>query len=236
MKKKNIYDKNDIKHFDKLCYDWWNENGSLKTLHSINPIRLQYIKDITEIKGKNILDIGCGGGILSFSMAKNGANVVGIDPSKKLINIASNHTKKFKYNLKFLHMTMEDYIEKIGNKFDIITCMELIEHIKDPVIFVKMIKMILKRNGKIFFSTINRNINSYIKAIFLAEYIFNIIPRGTHNFKKFIKPSELNNILNKINCNMVHLQGFNYNPINNKTVFCKNTDLNYLAYFQHEPL
>ena len=232
MKKKNIYNKNDIKHFNSLYSEWWDKNGALKTLHAINPTRMEYINSICNMENKLILDIGCGGGILSLSMAKHKANVIGIDPSKKLIQIANEHSKNFNYNLKFLNVTLEEYVQKVGNKFDIITCMELIEHVKQPEIFISMIKPLLKKDSVIFFSTINRNLSSYFKSIFFAEYILNIIPKGTHNFKNFIRPSELNNMLNKINYNIISLQGFSYNPITNKSNFCEDVTCNYMSCFK----
>ena len=233
MKKNNIYNNRDINHFNKLSKKWWDKEGDLKTLHSINPVRLKYIEKFRDLEGKMVLDIGCGGGILSFSMAEMGAQVVGIDPSKKLISIATERNNKKKINLKFLHITLEKYIKSVGNKFDIITCMELIEHVENPYLFVRMIENLLSKNGLVFFSTINRNYMSYLKAIMIGEYILNIIPKGTHSFKKFIKPSELNNMLRKANCDLLNLQGFKYNIFTNKTVFCDDISLNYLSCFKY---
>lgn len=228
----NVYNTKDIKHFDELHSKWWDKNGPLKTLHAINPLRLRYIQNNCSIKNKLVLDIGCGGGILSSSMAKKGAKVVGIDPSKKLIKIASINALKHKDNVKYLNVTLEEYVKSVGNKFDVITCMELIEHVKNPIQFIKILKPLLKKETLIFFSTINRNVISYFKAIFFAEYILNIIPRGTHNFKNFIKPNELNSMLLNVNFSLTNIQGFQYNPLTNNAKFCTNIDCNYMSCFK----
>ena len=230
----NIYNTKNIEHFDKLHSEWWDKNGSLKTLHDINPTRLKYIKNICPIENKLILDVGCGGGILSASLSKNKAKVIGIDPSKKLIHIASKYAEKNRLDAKFLNVTLEEYVEKVGNKFDIITCMELIEHVEDPSTFIETLKPLLKKNTILFFSTINRNLLSYLKAIFFGEYILHIIPKGTHNFKKFIKPSELNNYLNKIGCDLINFQGFDYNPVTSHVKLSNKIDFNYLSCFRYK--
>lgn len=230
----NINNIKEIKHFDKLYADWWDSNGPLKTLHAINPIRLNYIKKIVPVKNKVCLDIGCGGGILSYALAKNKAKVLGIDPSKKLIDIALKKSHLYKKNIHFLNITLEEYVKEVNNKFDVIFCMELIEHVKNPSDFIKTLKPLMKKNSLVFFSTINRNFYSYLKTIFFAEYVFNIIPKGTHLLKNFVKPSELNNMMEKINCDLINFQGFNYNPITNKADFSKSINCNYLACFTHK--
>ena len=147
----NINNIKEIKHFDKLYADWWDNNGPLKTLHAINPIRLNYIKKIVPLKNKVCLDIGCGGGILSYSLAKNRAKVLGIDPSKNLIDIALQKSYKYKKNVCFLNTTLEEYVKEVNSKFDIIFCMELIEHVKNPSDFIKTLKPLMKKDSLVFF-------------------------------------------------------------------------------------
>ncbi len=230
MKSKNfkINDDDNSKLFDKLAVEWWDENGSFKALHSFNFLRLKYIKE--KIKPKSfdklkILDIGCGGGILCEPMCRLGASVTGIDTNSKAIDIAKEHALQNKLKIDYRNIDLDD-IE--AEKFDLITCMEVLEHTNDINRIISKSKNLLKKNGIFIGSTINKTISSYILAIFFAERIFQIVPKGTHNWKKLINPNFLKKkfILNRYY--NFELCGVYYNPLRNSWRFCESSNINYM--------
>ena len=230
--------KKEIEKFSKMAVEWWNPSGKFKPLHKFNPIRIQYIRENIignfklKIKKKpldkiNILDIGCGGGLLSEPMTRLGANVTGIDASSKNINIAKLHAKKNKLNINYICSPPEKL--KIKKKFDVILNMEIVEHVEDINFFINSCSKLLKKNGLMFIATLNKTLKSYMFAIIGAEYVLRWLPIGTHDWEKFVKPEELKKILIKNNLKLEKLDGMNFNIIKNEWRVSSDTSINYIA-------
>ena len=239
--KNNTINKKEIEKFSKIAQEWWDPNGKFKPLHKFNPIRIKYIKEniINEFKlknknqplhGINILDIGCGGGLLSEPMTRLGANVTGIDASSKNINIAKLHAKKNKLKINYLCSSPEKL--KIKKKFDVILNMEIVEHVEDINFFIKKSSELLKKNGLMFIATINKTLKSYIFAIVGAEYILRWLPIGTHEWDKFVIPRELIKICNKNHLVIKSLDGLKFNLLNDDWILNKDTSVNYICKFK----
>jgi len=214
--------------FDQYAYDWWNKTGYYKLLHKLNPIRLEYIESKYKIKGMKILDIGCGGGILTEELYKKGAHVTGIDASSKSIKIAQQHAKEQGFDITYTNQSIFD--SSFKNKFDCVICFEMIEHIDAPNDLLKKIYEISKDDSSLFFSTINRNLKSFIFAKLVAEYLLNYVPKGTHQYSKFITPYELTNMIEKKKYKLKNIDGLKYDPINESFSLSDNTDINYFLY------
>ncbi len=226
-------DLDEIKNFEKLASDWWNPKGQSRPLHDINPTRLQFITDHSSLLNKSVLDLGCGGGILVESMVKRGAHVTGIDASQELIDIAKQHALENQLPLKnyrYECSTTEDYALLHKGEFEIITCMELLEHVPDPVALLKASASLLKPKGKLFLSTLNRHPKAYLFAILGAEYALRLLPVGTHHYDKFIRPSELEAGLRKTGFTLETLEGMTYNPLTKTCRLTRNVSINYLMY------
>ena len=233
--------KKEIEKFSKMASEWWDPNGKFKPLHKFNPIRIKYIKEniISSFQLKkntnkplekiDILDIGCGGGLLSEPMTRLGAKVTGIDASDKNIKIAKLHAKKNKLNINYLCSSPEKI--KIKNKFDVILNMEIIEHVEDINFFIKSCSKLLKKNGIMFVATLNKTLKSYVFAIIGAEYVLRWLPIGTHDWEKFVKPNDLKEILNQNNLKLEKLDGMNFNLIKDEWSISKDTSINYIAKF-----
>ena len=230
--------KKEIEKFSKMAAEWWDPEGKFKPLHKFNPIRIKYIKDNIiysfKLKSKeqplqkiNILDIGCGGGLLSEPMARLGANVTGIDASDKNIQIAKLHAKKNKLNINYFCSSPEKL--KIKKKFDVILNMEIIEHVEDINFFIKSCSKLLKKNGLMFVATLNKTLKSYVFAIIGAEYVLRWLPIGTHDWEKFVKPEDLKNILNKNNLKIEKIDGMNFDIFKDEWNISKDTSINYIA-------
>jgi len=239
--KNNTLDKKEIEKFSKIAEEWWNPTGKFKPLHKFNPIRIKYIKDnlindfnlINKKKpldGLKILDIGCGGGLLSEPMARLGARVTGIDPVKRNIEIAKHHLKRSKLDIKYYNFSPEKF--KSNNKYDVILNMEIIEHVKNVDFFIKQSVKFLKKSGIMFIATLNQTLKSYLFAIVGAEYILKWLPIGTHDWQKFIKPAELITICNKSSLNLKSLDGISFNPIIDKWNISVDKSVNYIAKFK----
>ena len=239
--KSNTINKKEIEKFSKIASQWWDPDGKFKPLHNFNPIRIGYIKDsiIKHYKIKystkpfkkiHILDIGCGGGLLSEPMCRLGANVVGIDASKKNIEVAKFHAKK--NNLKINYTCSSPEVFKSNKKFDVVLNMEIIEHVEDVNLFIKKSSQLLKKNGLMFIATLNKTLKSYLFAIIGAEYVLRWLPIGTHDWEKFVKPEDLIKISKKNNLKIEKLNGFNYNILKNKWNISKNSSVNYIALFK----
>jgi len=224
-------DQDEFEKFDKLAPHWWDMNGACKPLHDLNPARLQFITDHVFLSQKNVLDIGCGGGILSESMSKRGAFVTGIDISPALLEVAKLHALESDVqHCHYEESTAEEYTETHLEHFDVITCMELLEHVPDPLSLISACKKMIKPDGHLFFSTLNRTPKSYLLAIIGAEYILKILPKQTHLYEKFIRPSELEEALRKIGLELKTLSGLHYNPFTRKAKLNEDVSVNYLAY------
>ncbi len=232
--------KKEIEKFSKIAAEWWNPEGKFKPLHKFNPIRIKYIKEniINNFKlnnknkplsGVNILDIGCGGGLLSEPMSRMGANVTGIDASDKNIKIAKLHSKKNKLKINYLCSSPEKL--KIKKKFDVILNMEIVEHVEDVDFFLKSCSGLLKKNGLMFVATINKTLKSYVFAIVGAEYILRWLPIGTHEWEKFVKPEDLKKILIKYNLSLNKLDGMNFNIIKDEWAISEDLSVNYIGKF-----
>ena len=220
--------KNQEDLFDEYAYDWWNKTGNYKLLHKLNPLRLEYVTSRFEVKNKRVLDIGCGGGILSEELSKLGAKVTGIDSSKKSINIAKKHAKEQDLEIEYINGSILD-VSSLGN-YDCVICFEMIEHIHEPKKLIEKIATITQKKSHLFMSTINRNLKSFIFAKIFAEYIINVVPRGTHQYAKFITPYELNNMLEQHDFNINSIDGILFNPINESFALGKNTEVNYFLH------
>ena len=239
--KNNTLDKKEIEKFSKIAEEWWNPTGKFKPLHKFNPIRIKYIKDnlINDfdlknkkkpLQGLNILDIGCGGGLLSEPLARLGAKVTGIDPIKRNIEIAKHHLKKSKLNVKYYNFSPEKF--KSNNKYDVILNMEIVEHVENVNLFIKHSARFLKKSGIMFIATLNQTLKSYIFAIVGAEYILKWLPIGTHDWEKFIKPDELIKICKKNSLNLKSFNGMSFNPILDKWNISEDKSVNYITKFK----
>jgi 2-polyprenyl-6-hydroxyphenyl methylase/3-demethylubiquinone-9 3-methyltransferase len=232
--------KKEIDKFSKMANEWWNPEGKFKPLHKFNPTRIKYIKEniinnfklknkFRPLSGINILDIGCGGGLLSEPMSRMGANVTGIDASDKNIKIAKLHSKKNKLKINYLCSSPEKL--KITKKFDVILNMEIVEHVEDIDFFLKSCSKLLKKNGLMFVATINKTLKSYIFAIVGAEYVLRWLPIGTHEWEKFVKPEDLKKILMKYDLSLNKLEGMNFNIIKDEWSISRDLSVNYIAKF-----
>ena len=234
MNIKNL-DQDEVNKFDDLAEKWWDTDGEFKPLHQINPLRVGFIQERSDLKGKKVLDVGCGGGILSEALRELGADVTGIDASENTIGVAKSHSKLIGSNVNFLQKTIEEYVtENPNEKFDVITCLEMLEHVPSPPDVIKSCSNILKNNGDIFFSTINRNPRSYLFAVIGAEYILNLLPKGTHDYEKFIKPSELAQWVRGARLNSKETIGLSYNPITGNYWLGKDIQVNYMVHARKE--
>ena len=239
--KNNTLDKKEIEKFSKIAEEWWNPTGKFKPLHKFNPIRIKYIKDnlindfnlINKKKpldGLKILDIGCGGGLLSEPMARLGAKVTGIDPVKRNIEIAKHHLKRSKLDIKYFNFSPEKF--KSNNKYDVILNMEIVEHVENVDFFIKQSAKFLKKSGIMFIATLNQTLKSFLFAIVGAEYILKWLPIGSHDWQKFIKPAELIAICKKNSLNLKSLDGISFNPIIDKWNISVDKSVNYIAKFK----
>ena len=229
--KDNNVDPEEIEKFSALAEDWWNEDGSMKPLHQLNPLRLKYIDDQADITNKKVLDVGCGGGILSESMARACADVTGIDMSEPAINVAKQHAKQQRIIVDYQCRTIESLAEVAPEQFDVITCMEMLEHVPDPKSIIEACAQCLKPGGKLFFSTINRNPKSFLTAIIGAEYILGLLPKGTHQYAKFIRPSELTTWASCADLKLGGIQGVSYQPFSSEFSLSKDVSINYMVYY-----
>ena len=219
---------NQESHFDEFAYDWWNKSGHYKLLHRLNPIRLQYILSKCNLNKKKVLDIGCGGGILSEELCKQGAEVTGIDSSSKSISIAKQHAEQNNYDIKYINKSIFEITDL--DIYDFIICFEMIEHINKPNDLIKKIKKHSSKSSGLFLSTINRNLKSFMLAKIMAEYVLNYVPKGTHQYAKFITPYELTKMLENNNYKLNDISGLNFDPLDESFYLSNNTDINYFLY------
>lgn len=234
MKPLNV-DPAEIAKFEELSNRWWDKQGEFKPLHEINPLRLHYIDERVQLNGKHVLDVGCGGGILSESMAKFGAIVTAIDMGKAPLSVARLHAMEAEVDIEYQQITVEELAQQHPHTFDTVTCMEMLEHVPDPGSVIKACKKLVKPGGAVFFSTINRNPKAYALAILGAEYVLKMLPKGTHDYNKFIKPSELDEWAREAGLNLKNITGLTYNPLTQHYKLGKDVDVNYMTYYLSDP-
>ncbi len=223
----------EVKKFDELAKEWWNPHGRFASLHKLNPLRFEYIRSNSDLDGKSAIDVGCGGGILSESMASVASAVHGIDMAEKSLAVANIHRNQSGiHNLKYSQSTVEKFALNHEGNFQVLTCMEMLEHVPSPKDTVKACSEIICQGGDLFFATINRNIKSYIMAIVGAEYILNLLPKGTHEYDCFIKPSELEEWSRLAGLELIELIGVTYNPITTEFLISDDVDVNYMMHFK----
>lgn len=222
-------DSQDLARFAALAPRWWDPAGEMKPLHEINPVRLNYIDSRAGLRGKQVLDIGCGGGLLAESMASRGAHVTGIDASNALISVAKLHLLESGRRVDYHVTTAEAYAERAGGQFDIVTCMEMLEHVPDPAAVVQACAQLVKPGGQVFLSTLNRNPKSFLFAVVAAEYVLGMLPRGTHSYGQFIRPSEAATWLRAAGLKLNELKGITYNPLFRRYGLSDDIAVNYLV-------
>lgn len=224
-------DAEEVQKFSSIASRWWDTSGEFKPLHEINPLRLNYIMDCADgLFDKNTIDVGCGGGILSESMAKAGATVTGIDASKEALQVAKLHGLESGIKVDYHYSTAEGFAQQHAESFDVVTCLEMLEHVPQPEQVIQACSQLCKPGGLVFFSTLNKNIKAYLMAIVGAEYIMNIVPKGTHDFEKFIKPSVLIKAAEQFGLKARSITGLHLNPISNAYYLSdKNVDVNYIV-------
>lgn len=218
----------ELQKFSELAHRWWDPESEFKPLHQINPLRLDWIDETVHLAGKQVIDVGCGGGILSESMAARGAHVTGIDLSDKALGVARLHLYESGQTVDYRHISAEDMSRETPGQFDAVTCMEMLEHVPDPASTIRACAALVKPGGHVFFSTLNRNPKAYLMAVVGAEYVLKLLPKGTHDYAKFIKPSELSRYVRNAGLDVEELIGMRYNPFTQIYALGRDTDVNYL--------
>jgi 2-polyprenyl-6-hydroxyphenyl methylase/3-demethylubiquinone-9 3-methyltransferase len=222
----------ELEKFSQLASRWWDPESEFKPLHDINPLRLDHIDRIAGLSGKAVLDVGCGGGILSEAMAARGAKVTGIDLADKPLKVAQLHLLESGREVEYLRISAEELAATRPQQYDVVTCMELLEHVPDPAATVRACGELAKPGGWVFFATLNRNPKSYLFAVLGAEYVLGLLPRGTHDYAKFIKPSELSAMCRNAGLSLAGIVGMTYNPLTRVYVLARDADVNYILHCQ----
>ena len=227
-------DPQELEKFSALAHRWWDPESEFKPLHQINPLRLDWIDRLAPLAGKSALDVGCGGGILAEAMARRGARVKGIDLSGKALKVAQLHSLESRIAVDYEAISAEDLALRSPSSFDVVTCMELLEHVPDPASTVRACARLARPGGQVFFSTINRNLKSYLFAVIGAEYVLKLLPKGTHDYMKFIKPSELARHCRDAALSVREIIGMTYNPFTRSYALGNDADVNYLVHTVRE--
>jgi len=222
----------EIEKFGSQAERWWDPQGEFKTLHDVNPLRLRFIQDYASLQGKRVIDVGCGGGILTEGLAKQGADALGIDLSEDLLDIAELHGLESGVTATYKKISAEAIAEQNPEGFDHVTCMEMLEHVPDPASIISACAKLVKPSGMVFFSTLNRLPKAYLLAIVAAEHVLKMVPKGTHEYKTFIKPSELSQTARNAGLELQGITGIEYNPFNKRFSLGKDIDVNYIVAFK----
>jgi len=228
----NNVDADEIEKFERLASRWWDPNSEFKPLHDINPLRLDYIDRLAPLEDRRIIDIGCGGGLLTEGMASRGAHVIGIDMGKAPLTIARLHQHESGLDIDYRQTTAEQMAAEQGGSFDSVTCLEMLEHVPDPAAVIAACAQLIKDDGFVFLSTINRNPKAYLFAVIGAEYLLRLLPKGTHDYTKFIRPSEMERWARAAGLQLVDLSGMSYNPLTQEYKLGSDVSVNYLACFR----
>ena len=230
------FDPQELAKFAALAERWWDRDSEFKPLHDINPLRLNFIDERVQLDGKKVLDVGCGGGILAESMAQRGAQVTGIDLSKAPLSVAQLHAQQAGLQIRYAMVAAETLAGKEAQRYDVVTCLEMLEHVPDPASTVSACAQLVKPGGQVFFSTINRNPKSYLFAIIGAEYVLKLLPKGTHQYQKFIRPSELDRWMRDNRLSSREITGMSYNPLTKHYWLSSDASVNYLVYSRKSTL
>jgi 2-polyprenyl-6-hydroxyphenyl methylase/3-demethylubiquinone-9 3-methyltransferase len=218
----------ELQKFSDLAHRWWDPGSEFRPLHEINPLRLEWINSRSALAGKTVADVGCGGGILAESMARKGANVTGIDLSDKALKVADLHSLESGVTVRYELISAEDLAAREPARYDVVTCMEMLEHVPDPAAIVRACATLVKPGGHVFFSTLNRNPKAYLFAVIGAEYLLRMLPKGTHDYARFLTPAELSQFVRNAGMTVDALKGMTYNPLTQIYSLNRNTDVNYL--------
>lgn len=225
-------DPSEVERFNKLANEWWDPKGAMGPLHTLNPVRLAFVEQFCPLENKSALDVGCGGGLLAEAMTHAGATVNALDVSEDLLQAAKQHAEQHGLTIHYHAQTIESFSINHTEQFDVVTCMEMLEHVPDPASIIRACADCCKPGGIVVFSTLNRNLSSFAKAIVGAEYLLSLLPRGTHEYSKFIKPSELSHFARNASLELIKLQGIDYSPFSKSAKLTSDVSVNYLAAFR----